>query len=148
MQEVGGTSYTTTTSRRGGGGGGGAYSRSVLSVTPLNTFNIFVGSGSTSDSPGGNSWFSPSGEAGSLVLAEGGQSAPTNEAGNIRLGIGGLAGNGIGTVRYSGGDGASRGNGRNGGGGSSAGTAANGNSPTPPNNVNRIFWCNCSNGWG
>jgi len=143
-----GTSYTTTTSRRGGGGGGGAYSRSVLSVTPLNTFNIFVGSGSTSDSPGGNSWFSPSGEAGSLVLAEGGQSAPTNEAGNIRLGIGGLAGNGIGTVRYSGGDGASRGNGRNGGGGSSAGTAANGNSPTPPNNVNRIFGATAPTGGG
>ena len=51
---------TTNSTRngRGGGGGGGGYSRSVLTVTPLTTYNYTVGAGSTSDAQGGNSWFS------------------------------------------------------------------------------------------
>jgi len=129
-----GTSHGVTSNGRGGGGGG-AYSRSVLSVTPLTSYNYFVGTGSTSDSQGGNSWFSLTNQASSLVLAEGGQSAPTDESGNVRLGTGGQAGNGIGTVKFNGGNGVDRGNGLNGGGGSSAGTGANGNSP--PDNAGR-----------
>lgn len=53
---AGGRGTTNSTRNgRGGGGGGGGYSRSVLTVTPITTYNYTVGAGSTSDAQGGNS---------------------------------------------------------------------------------------------
>src|SRR5690606_15736113 len=66
------------------GGGGGAYSKSTLSVTPLQSYPIVVGAGSTNTNAGGDSGFgSPA-----LVLAKGGGSVPNDS--NTR-GVGGQA---------------------------------------------------------
>ncbi len=103
------------------GGGGGAYSRSILVVTPGNTYTVNVGTGSTNTSAGDDSWFiSPA-----TILAKGGGSVADNS--NTR-GAEGLASQGVGDTRYNGGRGAS-GSGGNygGGGGSSAGTNLAGN---------------------
>lgn len=104
-----------------GGGGGGAYSRALVAVTPGNTYTITVGSGSTSNSSdGGDSWFINN----TTILAKGGKTVPNNTATG---GLGGTAAASIGTLKFSGGNGA---NGvltaTSGGGGSSAGTGANG----------------------
>ena len=104
-----------------GGGGGGGYSRSVITVTPLQDFNYSVGAGSSSTAPGGNSWFSLTNEGSSIVRALGGASVSDN---NSNGALGGAIGTG--QVTYSGGRGAN-GNTDGGGGGSSAGTGANGN---------------------
>lgn len=120
------------TSNNSGGGGGGAYSRSVLSVTPGQTYYIHVGNGSTTAGvAGGDSWFNglpntpgaPTSTPG--VLAKGGNSVSgDNTTGGAS---GGASGQGLGDVTNSGGSGAN-GNGSNGGGGgSSAGTGVNGN---------------------
>lgn len=114
----------------GGGGGGGAYSRSVLSVIPGTTYFFRVGAGSNSTFTGQTSWFSPTNnEANALVLAAGGNSANNNSMSGA---TGGLFSSGIGTVRYSGGTGATvlATDNFGGGGGSSAGNAANGNNAT------------------
>lgn len=114
-----------------GGGGGGGYSRSVITVASGNTYYYGVGSGSSSNSsPGGNSWFSITNEASSIVRALGGQSVSNNSA--VGANGGGL---GTGDVRYSGGRGADAGT-DGGGGGSSAGTNANGGNATGSNGAN------------
>jgi hypothetical protein len=115
-----------------GGGGGGAYSRSVFSVTPGQQITYIVGAGSSSETAGGDSYF---GEGSNLVLAKGGNSVGTNAAG----GEGGLASQGVGQIRFSGGAGTSGTGSYSGAGGSSAGinqngtTSANNNSPIAPN---------------
>ncbi|MFZ1703295.1 MAG: hypothetical protein WAT79_03055 [Saprospiraceae bacterium] len=115
----------TSGSDGSGGGGGGAFSSSVISVVPGQSFVIEVGVGSTSNSiDGGDSWFSPNTIAEALVLARGGKTVANN---GTNGGEGGLSSEGVGTIKYSGGNGAPRINlSTSGGGGSSAGTVANG----------------------
>jgi subtilisin-like proprotein convertase family protein len=119
----GGRGGTRTNNGPGGGGGGGAYARSVLTVSP-GTYTVTVGAGSSSASPGGDSWFGSA----TTILAKGGGSVSNN---NPAGAPGGLASQCIGTVTFSGGNGASGsgsgGTSVSGGGGSSAGTAAAGN---------------------
>lgn len=115
---------------RGSGGGGGAYSRSTISVSPGEQLAVFVGAGSTTEQPGESSWVARTEfESDAIVLAVGGQSGLDDSGGNDP-GAGGSAALGIGDIRFSGGNGISRGGGENGGGGSSAGTSANGNNAT------------------
>ncbi|GEM_PF-2008300 len=110
-----------------GGGGGGAYSLQVVSVTPGNNYTVTIGTAGRYQ-PGGDSWFSTTG----TVLAKGGgdgrnasASAPGNGA------AGGAASGGIGTAKWSGGNGATgfypAGPGTGGGGGSAYTTANGGN---------------------
>ncbi|MCB9170629.1 MAG: hypothetical protein H6597_07910 [Flavobacteriales bacterium] len=115
----GGRGGTRSSNGRGGGAGGGAYARSVLTVVPGNNYTVTVGAGSTSTSPGGDSWFSTN----TTILAKGGNSVADNSATGA---IGGTAAASIGTVKFSGGSGANAPGGTGGGGGSSAGTAAAG----------------------
>lgn len=113
----------------GGGGGGGAYARSILTVTPGQTYTVNVGAGGRSareawDIPfshGEDSWFNNT----STILAKGGSSAVENSPTGA---AGGQTSSSIGDVRFSGGNGAD-GSGitYSGGGGSSAGTGADGN---------------------
>ena len=121
----GGKGSTGTSDGEYGGGGGGAYAKSILSVSPGQVYDVFVGAGSTTTSPGGNSRIRLQPAGPDLVLAVGGNSL----ADNVQTGAtGGAAGSCIGTVVFSGGQG---GNGLTnsfgGGGGSSGGTSSNGN---------------------
>ncbi len=119
----GGRGGSRTSNGYGGGGGGGAYSQSVITVIPGQIINYNVGAGSSSGSAsGGDSWFVTD----ATIMAKGGGSVADNTTSGAS---GGQAANGVGTVKYSGGNGANAGT-YGGGGGSSAGTAANGNSTT------------------
>lgn len=115
----------------GGGGGGGAYSRSELIVTPGSVYTVFIGQGGGSSTNGQDSWIALSeNEANKVVLAKGGLSPGINSQ------LGGLGGsevNGIGTFRFSGGNGATAAANAGGGGGSSAGIGIDGNSATGRN---------------
>jgi hypothetical protein len=117
----GGKGSTSTNNGGGGGGGGGAYSRKVITVIPGNIYSGVVGIGSSTTSAGGDSYFINT----TTILAKGGNSL----GGNITNGaLGGLAANGFGDIRYSGGNGANGLTGNyGGGGGSSAGNSASGN---------------------
>lgn len=110
-----------------GGGGGGAYSRDIITVTPGESFVINVGAGSSSNSvDGGDSWISPGTVGQAILLARGGKTVPTN---GVDGGEGGRADEGVGAIRFSGGNGANRaGITISGGGGSSGGTDADGTS--------------------
>lgn len=137
----GGTASVVSLSSALGGGGGGGYSRSVLTVTPGTKYYVNVGAGSNNNNAGEDSWFSSTNlTTGSLVRAKGGSSVGINTSTGA---LGGTSSGGtnpaVGTIRFSGGNGAS-GNGSNGGaGGSSAGFSSNGISGTnstagaPPN---------------
>jgi parallel beta-helix repeat protein len=109
----------------GGGGGGGGYSKSVITVTPGQSYAYFVGAGSGTTSPGQDSYFINA----STLMAKGGNSAADN---SLTAATGGSSTTGAGTTKYSGGNGASGSTGSNraGGGGSSAGTGANGTAAT------------------
>ncbi|HZL09206.1 MAG TPA: hypothetical protein VFC65_04355 [Prolixibacteraceae bacterium] len=108
----------------GGGGGGSAYSRSIISVIPGDSYPVTVGSGSTTTAAGGDSWFINH----TTLLAKGGNTVPDNEPTGATGGA-----MGIGDVLFSGGNGAPGTGSNSGGGGSSAGTAANGNTATNEN---------------
>ncbi|MCE7057254.1 hypothetical protein LZF95_21415 [Algoriphagus sp. AGSA1] len=112
-----------------GGGGGGAYSRSVLTVTPGQSINFYVGFGARASAvdpttdPGEDSWFLGN----TTVMAKGGNSVGRN----ITTGAtGGSGTDGYGDVKFSGGSGANASGNNAGGGGSSAAIAANGNNAT------------------
>lgn len=111
---------------RGGGGGGGAYSRSIFSVTPGQSFPYNVGVGSSNPSPGGDTWFGSS----NTLMAKGGDSAGNNDTNGAD---GGQASEGFGEFKLSGGDGADAPSDRGGGGGSSAGNSDPGNSASGVN---------------
>jgi len=87
----------------GGGGGGGAFSQAVVAVTPGQTYTLYVGSGgvggdvSTAPGSGQSTYFEGS------VIAVGGN--PGSSGVNNYGGIGGLASDSIGSVKYDGGDG-------------------------------------------
>ncbi len=107
----------------GGGGGGGAYSRSVVTVVPGTTYNLFVGAGSNSTAAGGDSWFINA----TTVMAKGGNSSNSGTGAT-----GGDQAVGVGSTKFSGGAGANGSAAANygGGGGSSAGTALLGTNAT------------------
>jgi hypothetical protein len=114
----------------GGGGGGGGYSRSLLSVTPLASYSMTVGSGANpSTLDGGQGELS---SFGGIVTARGGNGGLAGDIGGTG-GTGGQAALGLGDIRFSGGNG---GNGGlinpspGGGGGSSSGSSSNGNGGT------------------
>lgn len=122
----GGRGGSKTTGADGAaGGGGGAYSREDITVVPGESFNLEVGAGSSSNSAhGGDSWVSTGTFAQAFLLAKGGKTVPSN--GNTG-GEGGLASEGIGAIRYSGGRGSNTVNfTTSGGGGSSGGFSSNG----------------------
>jgi len=118
----GGRGSTRSSTSHGAGGGGGGYSRSIISVTPGDSYIYTIGQGgNNSNINGGATTFGSS-----LVVANGGTGASNN---STTGGIGGAVGTG--DVTYAGGNGADADNSgsfRNtGGGGSSAGTSSNGN---------------------
>ncbi|MBK7525353.1 MAG: hypothetical protein IPI53_14705 [Saprospiraceae bacterium] len=133
----------TSGSNGSGGGGGGAYSRQTVNVIPGESFVLEVGAGSSSNSiNGGNSWVSTSTQGAAFVLALGGVTVPNN---STTGGTGGNAAFGIGTVRYSGGNGANALNSTtSGGGGSSGGISFNGNNAN--NNLGGIAPAGGGNG--
>lgn len=131
---AGGGGGGRTTSGTGGGGGGGAYSRSEINVIPGSVYTVSVGAGGLSNINGEDSWVALSDAiSNKIVLAKGGQSPGED---NINGGLGGSSANGIGTFRFSGGNGAIAslaGPPRSGGGGSSAGVGLDGNPATDRN---------------
>ena len=115
----------------GGGGAGGSYSKiTTITVTPGQTYSLFVGAGGTGSinagNPGGDSWFLND----TTILAKGGyggSSAGINST--TASGAVDISSGNIGTVKYyggAGGTGTSSGA-SSGAGGSSAGTGSNGN---------------------
>lgn len=111
----GGKGSTRTTNGNGGGGGGGAYAQKVVTVTPNTPYTVRVGTGSSSTSAGGDSWFINN----TTILAKGGSSVANNTSGGA---TGGRANQCIGDIRRNGGNGANGSGNYGGGGGSSAGT--------------------------
>jgi hypothetical protein len=114
----GGSQVTNNGGRRGGGGGGGAYASSTVTVTPLTSYSVIVGTGGTFDTAGGSSSFNTS-----LVVAAGG-SPGLND--NTTAGAGGTVSASTGTIRYAGGNGADGDSTNSGGGGGAAGTTGSG----------------------
>jgi len=109
----GGLGGSHGTFKSGGAGGGGAYSRLVLDVEELMSFSLQVGAAGTvgtysltptAGGDGGNTWISYDGNH--IVEAEGGKGGgPASLLTGGTAGVGGQATNGIGDVRYSGGNG-------------------------------------------
>ena len=124
----GGSGTTVNQTLALGGGGGGGYSRSLLSVSPGTTYYVNVGAGSATATAAGDSWFSTTNvTGGSLVRAKGGNSVADNTATGASGGTSAnTSGNAIGTVRFSGGNGANGSGTSGGGGGSSASSSSNG----------------------
>lgn len=113
----------------GDGGGGGAYSKkNSVTVVPGTGYTVVVGNGGFSDTAGGDTYFKNT----STVLAKGGQNGQQEPGDGILLSQGGQASEGVGDVKYSGGDGGGDAKNAGGGGGSSAGTAADGNDGSVP----------------
>ena len=126
-----------------GGGGGGAYASTVILVTPGQTFNYSIGSGSTSTASGGSTWFNSTG-----FLNAGGGNTPAN---NSATGATGGAASGTALqVGWSGGRGANgffgSGTDFGGGGGSSASNISNGNDATNQNGATIAGGGNGGNG--
>jgi hypothetical protein len=106
------------------GAGAGAYSKSTLTVTPGVSYDIVVGLAgahahgyNNPSQDGGDSYFNTS----TTVMAKGGKGYM-----NDNTGAGGLASQGYGDTKYSGGSGAGEISG-GGGGGGAAGSTGNGN---------------------
>ncbi|MFA5951989.1 MAG: tail fiber domain-containing protein [Hyphomicrobium sp.] len=96
-----------------GGGGGGAYSKSTnLTLTPGNSIAYQIGSAGTggtsgnNGTAGGDTWFDGSGTtcSGQTVCAKGGAGGKSNSFSN-GVAAGGAAASGIGSTKYSGGNG-------------------------------------------
>lgn len=111
----------------GAGAGGGAYSAvSNLTLTPGAMISYRVGVGGDSESAnGGDTWFNGASFGAATVGARGGEGG----VGRTDPGVGGQAADGIGTVKFSGGNGgqgASSGETRAGGGGGGGAAGPNG----------------------
>ena len=95
----GGGGASTTNPCAGGGGGGGSYARSIISVTPGNSYTVTVGTAGTAGAAGatggtgGYSWFYSS----STILAAGGAGGVGVTTGSGSGGSGGLTSSSIGT---------------------------------------------------
>lgn len=110
---------TSGNNEQAGGGGAGSYASSVLAVQPADSFNIVVGAGSNSESPGGQSSFD-----GGTVSAPGGESVAENEPAGAAGGA-----QGTGQTTEVGGDGSGAvdsGGSKNGGAGGDAPNGGNG----------------------
>ena len=130
----GGGGASTTNPCAGGGGGGGSYARSIISVTPGNSYTVTVGTAGTAGAAGatggtgGYSWFYSS----STILAAGGTGGVGVTTGSGSGGSGGSTSSSIGTTLYAGGNGAAGvsttggGGGGGGAGNSNPGGAASG----------------------
>ena len=96
----GGSSSPAAGNLKGGGGGGGAYARSIITVVPGQTYNLYVGRGIL-ESDGENSTFNNN-----TVVAAGGKKGTIGANGNNGIaGLGGAVTNCIGDIKYKGGDG-------------------------------------------
>jgi hypothetical protein len=116
----GGKGGDRSTNGGSGGGGGGAFSElTEYSVTKDSTYAFVVGAGATGTDPGGDTYWVNT----STGLAKGGGSVANN---TITGGTAGAAASGVGTVKYSGGDGGTSGGTDGASGGSSAGYGADG----------------------
>ncbi len=137
---AGGGGGTNSGSRKGGGGGG-AFASNELEVV-AGTYTVNVGVGGTPSNPGGKSSVTVNTTSGMVLTeAEGGKST-TTQAG----GIGGLASNSLGAIKWSGGNGGNGGN-TNSGGGGGGGSAYSVSSGGCPNNTgNGCVGNNGSNG--
>jgi hypothetical protein len=96
------------------GGGGGGYSKKTVTVIPTTVYDVVVGVGGGPDADGGDSYFNDI----STVLAKGGKKGSTK--------TGGQSSEGVGDIKYSGGDGGDSLNPFGGGGGGGAGTTEDG----------------------
>jgi hypothetical protein len=104
------------------GGGGGGYS-AVSNLAGLSgSLTVQIGSGGSSASAGGDSWFNGASLATSSVGAKGGAGGPTSASG----GAGGPASGGVGTTKFPGGDGGGVNAAHNGGGGGGGAAGPNG----------------------
>jgi len=117
--EVWGAGGGGSTSNTAAGGGGGGYARSIITVSPGDTFNYTIGTAGTQGINGGDSTFN------TTIVGGGGQagSGSTGGAGGVATG-----GN---DANFNGGNGGNAGSGGNGnrgggGGGGSATAVANG----------------------
>jgi len=133
----------------GGGGAGGAYAKTISHpVTPGTTYYITVGAGGANSSStngttvsGGDSWFNSSNTlSNALVVARGG---PGGASGISASGAGGAGttNSSVGSILYSGGNGAT-GSSANGSGGGGGGAGTNGNGSTATN------YAGATNAWG
>jgi len=117
----------------GGGAGAGAYSK-VSNIYLSGNVSYSVGTGGTPTATlggdGGNTWFNGTSLSSASVSAEGGKGGAGGPSG--ASGTGGLAANGIGTTKYSGGNGSAGVSGSySGAGGGAAGlNGAGGNAVT------------------
>lgn len=102
----------------GRGSGGGAYSKSVISVTPGNNYDLNIGFGGGVEGSAGDDGEETNFHNG-LVVAAGGKKGSTT-------GLGGSADDCVGDIKFSGGNGANAVGLIGGGGGSSAGSSGNG----------------------
>lgn len=115
------------------GGGGGAYSKkNSLALTPGDSVSFQIGSGGGSNSAGGDTWFKSTSD----VLAKGAEAGNSSDYNYVPKG--GQASDGVGDVKYSGGNGGlGQGYGKaSGGGGGAAGLNADGNNGLTGTNVN------------
>jgi hypothetical protein len=134
----GGGGGQNTSTDGGSGGGGGAYAKSVVSVSPGQTYNLSIGTGGvgrsgTNGAPGGDSYIADSG--GTIVVkacgGEGGDpstgSPPTtgHEGGSTACSVGNTE-----FAGGAGGDGRNNSTGTGGGGGESGCTTQTGNAGT------------------
>jgi hypothetical protein len=97
----GGGGGANPTTDDAGGGGGGAYSKIAnLTLTVGANIAYQIGSGGAHNTDGGDTWFNGASLATSSVGAKGGQGAA-----GLSGGSGGAVASGIGTIKYSGGNG-------------------------------------------
>ncbi len=126
----GGGAGGSATNGNGGGGAGGTYVKTVISVSPGQSFTLRVAdikqaAFSASDNKGNPSWFGNE----SLLFAEGGNGG--YPAFNINGNEGtGAVNNSIGTIVYAGGDGYPGSNSSGGAGGGGAGSTGKGGNAT------------------
>lgn len=114
----------TGTASRAGGGAGGSYAKSVVSVTPGNSYTVTIGAGGVASTTvtrqGGNTSFT------TLVVANGGAGAATT-SGTNGTGATAVTTGSVGTTIYQGGSGGNgTAGGYSGGGGGAAATYRNG----------------------
>ena len=133
----------------GGGGAGGAYAKKISHpVTPGTTYYISVGAGGANSSStngttvsGGDSWFNSSNMlSNALVVARGGAGGASGISASGAGGAG-TTNNSVGSILYSGGNGAT-GSSANGSGGGGGGAGTNGNGATATN------YAGATNAWG
>jgi hypothetical protein len=121
-----GADMSTSGTYGSGGGGGGAYASGTVTISAA-TYSVYVGAGSTTGSPGEDSWFGST----ATVMAKGGNTCATDARPGA---VGGQASGSVGTTKYNGGTGGTGSStvttsGGGGGGAGSTGAGGNGGAP-------------------